>query len=367
MNKKLPATKLVIRRQNRPSEGDFLINKPASLYLRDGTVFSGYAPAWQKGPSVGEVVFNTGMTGYIESLTDPSYHNQILVFTYPMIGNYGVQPDDTESGQIQVSGVVVGEAALKGSHTDSSSSLLEWLHSQDIPLLAGVDTRALTKHLRTKGTMLGAISNTPMATKSIRLKSQPLASEQLTTYNPKRRKKIILVDCGAKGNILRSLLKLPIQVTKVPFDYDYTKQEYDGVVISNGPGDPTDYEPTIAIARKALAKNKSVFGICLGSQIMGLAAGAKTYKLHFGHRGHNQPCIDTSNQRCYITSQNHGYAIDEKSLPSGWEVSFRNLNDNSVEGIRHTKKPFFSVQFHPEASPGPTDTAWLFDKFAKSI
>ncbi len=366
MSKKFPPATVSSRRQNRPSKGDFLINMPSSLYLRDGAVFSGFAPAWQTGPSTGEVVFNTGMTGYVESLTDPSYHNQILVFTYPMIGNYGVQLRDAESAKIQVSGVIVGEAALNGNHGESSATLLEWLKSQSIPILAGIDTRALTKHLRTKGTMLGSISAKAVSPKSIRMKLNQRDLVHTTIYNRGRNKKIILVDCGAKDNILRSLLKLPMQVTRVPYDYDYTGQDYDGVVLSNGPGDPNDYQPTIAITKRALAKNKPVFGICLGSQIMGLAAGAKTYKLHFGHRGHNQPCIDTATKHCYITSQNHGYAIDEASLPKSWVVSFRNLNDNSVEGIRHTSKPFFSVQFHPEASPGPTDTAWLFESFAKT-
>jgi len=175
------------------------------------------------------------------------------------------------------------------------------------------------------------------------------------------------VDCGAKDNILRSLLKLPFKVKRVPADYDYSNEQYDGVLLSNGPGDPTDYQSTIDVARKALKRGKPVFGICLGSQIMALAAGAKTYKLRFGHRGHNQPCMDTSGKRCYITSQNHGYAIDEASLSRDWQVSFRNLNDNSVEGIKHKTKPFFSVQFHPEACPGPTDTAWLFEDFQSAI
>jgi carbamoyl-phosphate synthase small subunit len=173
---------------------------------------------------------------------------------------------------------------------------------------------------------------------------------------------VILVDCGMKTNILRSLMRFPATIKRVPHDYDYTSERFDGVVFSNGPGDPTDYQATIAIAKKALKLNKPIFGICLGSQVMALAAGAKTYKLQYGHRGHNQPCI-TGSERCYITSQNHGYAIDEKTLPRGWKVLFRNLNDSSVEGIEHATRPFFSVQFHPEASPGPTDTAWLFERF----
>lgn len=349
---------------NRSERGDFLIiNQPSKLYLQDGTSFSGLAPAWQNGEYLGEAVFNTGMTGYVESLTDPSYANQILIFTYPMIGNYGVQLHDAESSNIQVSGVVVSQLALTGSHSGSTSSLLEWLGSQNIPILTGVDTRALTKHLRSQGTMLGAISSQPVDLKGRQLVPKLITVSKPTTYNKQYKQKIILVDCGAKANILRSLMKLPAQVMVVPAGYDYTAGSYDAVVLSNGPGDPTDYQATVAIAKKALAVGKPVFGICLGNQIMALAAGAKTYKLKYGHRGHNQPCLELASGRCFITSQNHGFAIDEKTLPKAWEVSFRNLNDQSVEGIRHRTKPFFSVQFHPEASPGPTDTQWLFQKF----
>jgi carbamoyl-phosphate synthase small subunit len=363
----VPITKSLKVRGNRSERGDFLIETPAKLYLSDGKAFTGLAPDWQKGKYVGEVVFNTGMTGYVESLTDPSYTNQILVFTYPLIGNYGVQPDDAESGRIQVSGVIVSELAMRGSHSQSASSLLQWLKSQDIPIMTDVDTRALTKHLRSQGVMLGAVSSKPVNTKKLSLDLKQVSIDEPVTYNEQHKRKIILVDCGAKENILRSLLDMPVQVKRVPADYDYTKEDYDGVVLSNGPGDPTDYPATIAIAREAFKKNKPVFGICLGNQIMALAAGAKTYKLLFGHRGHNQPCMDEKSKRCYITSQNHGYSIDEKSLPKDWTVSFRNLNDKSIEGIRHKRKPFFSVQFHPEARPGPTDTAWLFEKFEGAL
>ena len=367
MNTKLPITTAIKSKHNRPTGDDFFLKKSAHLYLNDGTKFSGHVPSWQNGAYTGEVVFNTGMTGYVESLTDPSYTNQILVFTYPLIGNYGVQPNDTESGAIQVSGMIVSELAANGSHADSVSSLLEWLRSQNIPIMTVLDTRALTKYLRTRGTMVGSISLGPITTKKIKHVARRLPSIEPQTYNQKYTKKVVLVDCGAKDNILRSLLKLPVQVERVSLDYDYTTKPYDAVVLSNGPGDPTDYQKTIAIAAMALKKNKPVFGICLGSQIMALAAGAKTYKLLYGHRGHNQPCINLKDQRCYITSQNHGYAIDEKTLPKNWQVSFRNLNDQSVEGIRHKTKPFFSVQFHPEASPGPTDTAWLFNDFYKAV
>jgi len=348
---------------NRSRGNDFFLTKQGRLDLADGTSFKGVMPDWQTTAYSGEIVFNTGMTGYVESLTDPSYTGQILVFTYPLIGNYGVQTNSAESNKIQVSGVVVSDVALKWSHPQSNQSLLEWLQSQNIPILSGVDTRALTKHLRTNGTMLGAIGSKRTQPVDMKSKRSAVSITEPVTHNSKFTKKIILVDCGTKANILQSLLKFPVQIKQVPYDYDYTDEAYDGVLLSNGPGDPTDYSQTIAIASKAMKRNKSMFGICLGSQIIGLAAGAKTYKLKFGHRGHNQPCMQSSDEHCYITSQNHGYAIDEKSLPSEWKVSFKNLNDDSVEGIEHQSKPFFAVQFHPEACPGPTDTSWLFKKF----
>ncbi len=348
---------------NRSNRSGFFKIRPAALYLADGNVFTGWQPVFQEAGGSGEVVFNTGMTGYVESLTDPSYKGQILVFTYPLIGNYGVQLEDAESPRIQVSGVIVSEAVQNWNHQRGESSLLHWLKDQNIPILSGVDTRALTKHLRTRGTLAGSISQLPVRPEDIHLISQTIPSIDPIIYNPKFPKKVILVDCGAKDNILQSLLKLPVGVKKVSPDYDYTNEVYDGVLLSNGPGDPQEYKKAIAITRKALALGKPIFGICLGSQVMALAAGARTYKMPFGHRGHNQPCIEASGMKCYITSQNHGYAVDEASLSADWSVSFRNLNDNSVEGIEHESKPFFSVQFHPEACPGPTDTNWLFEKF----
>ncbi len=365
MAKKLTSTKATETHNNRSKRGDFFSTHIARLDLADGTAFMGMAPDWQTETYVGEVVFNTGMTGYVESLTDPSYAGQILVFTYPLIGNYGVNIASAESDKIQVCGAVVSEAALHWSHTGSDRSLLQWLHSQNIPILMGVDTRAVTKYLRTKGTMAGSIGTRPA--KDMALQKRFVSVEKPITYNPECTKKVILVDCGSKENILRSLRKLPLQIKRVPYDYDYSNEPYDGVLLSNGPGDPSDYQPTIEIARKALHIGKPVFGICLGSQIMGLAAGAKTYKLKYGHRGHNQPCLETKTTKGYITSQNHGYAIAEDSLPKGWFASFKNLNDASVEGIEHRTKPFFSVQFHPEACPGPTDTEWLFERFYTSL
>ena len=344
----------------------FFAQKNAHLFLSDGVKFVGQVPAWQNGSFGGDVVFNTGMTGYVESLTDPSYSNQILVFTYPMIGNYGVDLSSVESNKIQVSGVVVSSASKTYSHKNADHSFLGWLKSQNIPIIMDVDTRAVTKHLRTRGSMMGAISDAKIDTSKLKPVINTPGNFKPKLYNTNHKKTIILVDCGVKENILQSLLKLPCKIKKVPAGYDFTKETYDGVLLSNGPGDPTNYPSTIENVKKALKIGKPIFGICLGSQILGLAAGAKTYKLLFGHRGHNQPCIDDLSEKCYITSQNHSYAIDEKTLPSGWKVSFRNLNDNSVEGIAHKSKPYFSVQFHPEACPGPTDTAWMFEKFYES-
>jgi carbamoyl-phosphate synthase small subunit len=354
-------------RKDRPEGGDFFKIRPAYLHLADGTRYAGAAPGWQEENYTGEVVFNTGMTGYVESLTDPSYAGQILVFTYPLIGNYGVPDDeDWESPRIHAAGVVVSEACTEWSHSGSHQSLLRWLRAERVPIITGVDTRALTKHLRTDGTMPGVISRQAEPVAPAKLAIPRISISQPITYNDHHQPVVILVDCGTKTNILRSLMRFPAAIKRVPHDYDYTTERFDGVVFSNGPGDPTDYQATIAIAKKALEQDKPLFGICLGSQVMALAAGAKTYKLQYGHRGHNQPCI-TGSERCYITSQNHGYAIDEKTLPRGWKVLFRNLNDYSVEGIEHATRPFFSVQFHPEASPGPTDTAWLFKRFFASL
>jgi len=349
---------------HRSPRSGFFEPKGGHLYLADGTSYSGNIP---DGQSIGrgEVVFNTGMTGYIESLTDPSYTDQILVFTYPLIGNYGVDLHKAESDHIQVAGVVVSELTGHWSHTGSDRSLLEWLRSENIPVITDIDTRALTKHLRVNGTMAGAIAAKPVH--EFDLQERIVSIKKPKIYNTQHTKKVILVDCGTKENIVRSLCALPIQVKRVPYDYDYTNEEYDGVLFSNGPGNPENYQPTIEIARKAMQIGKPLFGICLGNQIMGLAAGASTYKLVFGHRGHNQPCIEVAANHAYITSQNHGYAIDEKTLPRGWVTSFRNLNDGSVEGIEHKTNPFFAVQFHPEACAGPTDTAWLFERFYKCL
>ncbi|HVQ44906.1 MAG TPA: glutamine-hydrolyzing carbamoyl-phosphate synthase small subunit [Candidatus Saccharimonadia bacterium] len=359
-------TNQVTNTSGRPDGGDFFVTKPGRLVLEGGQSFAGQVPDWHHDGLSGETVFNTGMTGYVETLTDPSYSGQILAFTYPLLGNYGVPDAGTwESQKIHLRGVVVSELTQAWSHVGSLKSLGAWLREQNIPFITGVDTRALTKYLRTRGTMTGLITTADRPRLAGRAPAK-VSIEAPRIYNPGKSKTVIAVDCGMKENIIRHLVGLGLTVKRVPHNYDYTADAYDGVFISNGPGDPTDYQEATAILRRALAGTKPVFGICLGAQLMALAAGGSTYKLRFGHRGHNQPAV-TPEGRGYITSQNHGYAVAEDSLPADWRVTFRNLNDNSVEGIAHRHKPFFAVQFHPEAAPGPTDTAWLFDEFRKML
>lgn len=340
----------------------------AQLVLKSGEVFYGEAPAHQEQISFGEVVFNTGMVGYVESLTDPSYAGQILVFTYPLIGNYGVSAAKTwESQKIHVRGAIFSELSPFYSNQTAELSLKDWLREQNIPYMTGVDTRALTKCLREKGVVPGAIAPANAKLDHFENFDQINWVEEVSIKQPLEYgsgdKLIIAVDCGMKDNILRSLCNFPVRIKRVPYEYDFTREPFDGVFLSNGPGDPEQCQKTISIIKKAMEMKKPIFGICLGTQLMALAAGAKTYKLTFGHRSHNQPCLYISTNRSYLTSQNHGYAVDEASLPSDWRVTFRNLNDQSVAGIEHRSLPFFSVQFHPEAAPGPEDTAWLFQKF----
>ncbi len=350
------------------------MDKQISLILENGMTFNGYSFGYEN-PTSGEVVFSTAMVGYPESLTDPSYAGQILTVTYPLIGNYGV-PEDImtnnlsafyESEKIQVKGLIISEYSHRYSHWNAAKSLGEWLKEHQIPAIYGIDTRELTKITREKGSMKGKI-----------VFDNP---DEIDFYDPSKenlvakvsckepilygngRKTVILVDCGVKHNILRCLLKKDVQVLRVPWDYDFNQLEYDGLFISNGPGDPEHCRITIENIRKAMELNKPICGICMGNQLLAKAGGASTYKLKYGHRSHNQPVRMAGTNKCFITSQNHGYAVDTATLSEDWEVLFTNMNDDTNEGIRHKTKPFFSAQFHPEAASGPTDTEFLFDMF----
>ncbi|MDO4462409.1 MAG: glutamine-hydrolyzing carbamoyl-phosphate synthase small subunit [Bacteroidia bacterium] len=352
--------------------------KSIKLVLADGMVFEGKSFGYEKSVA-GEVVFNTAMTGYPESLTDPSYAGQILVSTYPLIGNYGVPKDDKdenglpkfyESDRVHITALVISDYSWEYSHWNAKESLSEWLKEYQVPGIYGIDTRALTKHIRETGAILGKIIVDDQDVEfhdpnKDNLVAQVSIKEPKTYGNGKH--KIVMVDTGAKYNILRCLLKRDTTVIRVPWDYDFTQIDYDGLMLSNGPGDPQMCQATIENIKKAIQIGKPIFGICLGNQLLGLAAGATTYKLPYGHRAHNHPVIRCGSTQCYITSQNHGFAIDNDTIPEGWEPSFVNINDGSNEGIRHKTLPFFSSQFHPEASSGPTDTEKFFDEFIENI
>lgn len=326
----------------------------------------------------GEVVFNTSMTGYPESLTDPSYKGQILILTYPLIGNYGVpsyEYDDLilknfESEKIQVSGLVISDYSIDSSHWKSHKSLSNWLYENKIPAIYGVDTRMLTKVIREKGVMNGKIIYNNEEPEDQYFEGKNLVAQVSTKEKivyGSGNNKILLVDCGVKNNIIRRLLVRDTTVIRVPWDYDYSNDEYDGLFISNGPGNPKDCGPAIQNLTKAINGYKPIFGICLGNQLLCLASGGDTYKLKYGHRSHNQPVIQNGTNRCFITSQNHGYSVSAESVKSHWNPYFTNLNDNSNEGLIHKSKMIFSTQFHPEASSGPTDTDFLFDKFIENV
>jgi carbamoyl-phosphate synthase small subunit len=337
---------------------------PGSLVLEDGAAFAGRLLGFPKSVS-GEVVFNTGMVGYTEALTDPSYGGQILVMTYPLVGNYGVPPD-FESQKIQATALVVCELSEHYSHAGAQKSLAQWLYDEGIPCLSGVDTRALTKRLRAKGCMLGKLlaGNEDIALDDPNQRNLVAAASTKDVIRYEGGKKTVaVVDCGAKGSIIEELRARDASVIQVPWDYDFLQEDFDAVLVSNGPGDPSVNLPTIRNLERAMRLGRPIMGICLGHQLLALAAGARTYKLKFGHRGHNQPCVEAGTGRCYITSQNHGYAVDSATLPEGWEGWFTNANDGSNEGMRHRSKPFLSVQFHPEAAPGPVDSRQLFDQF----
>ncbi len=350
----------------------------AQLIFEDGSSFPGRIFGAEKAVS-GEVVFNTGMVGYPESLTDPSYRGQILVFTYPLIGNYGVPgqeldslglPANFESEAVHVQGAVVSHLCSDTSHWTARGSLDAWLRASGIPGIEGVDTRAIAKRLRENGSMLGKIVSNDS---DIPFKDHNLGNlvAQVSTTEPveygKDGPRVVLVDTGVKATIIKSLVAQGARVLRVPWDYDFFSEDFDGLFLANGPGDPKMVNKTIANVRRAIEDRIPTFGICLGNQILALAAGANTYKLKFGHHSQNQPCAEVGTRRCYITSQNHGFAVDGATLPEGWREWFTNANDGSNEGIRHEYKPMRSVQFHPEATPGPTDCVGLFERFLEML
>ncbi|NVK93114.1 glutamine-hydrolyzing carbamoyl-phosphate synthase small subunit [Bacteroides sp. L10-4] len=381
--------------------------KGVRLLLDDGTVFCGKSFGFEK-PVAGEVVFNTAMMGYPESLTDPSYAGQLMTLTYPLAGNYGVppftlEPDGLatfmESEHIHAEAIIVSDYSENYSHWNAVESLGDWLKREQIPGIMGIDTRELTKVLREHGVMMGRIvfddevDNKQLpkddygeinyvdkvsckdiivygGTESRRFDTGTPTAQlncQLSTAGSQR-KRVVLVDCGVKHNIIRCLLRRGVEVVRVPWNYDYNGLEFDGLFISNGPGDPDTCDAAVRNIRKAMQNEKlPIFGICMGNQLLSKAGGAKIYKLKYGHRSHNQPVRMVGTERCFITSQNHGYAVDNNTLSEDWEPLFINMNDGSNEGIRHKRNPWFSAQFHPEAASGPTDTEFLFDEFVKLL
>ena len=343
-------------------------NKISKLILKDGTEFEGKSFGAMKSVA-GEVVFATGMVGYPEALTDPSFRGQILVMTYPLVGNYGVPKKYfLESSKIQVSGLIVCDYIDTPSHHSSQMTLGEWLKKENVPALVIKDTRMLTEKLREQGVMLGVIKASKQNVKFEDPNERNLVAEVSTTKivsSGKGKDTIVLLDCGAKYNIRRRLEARNLKVVVVPWDTDVTLLPFSfkAVVISNGPGDPEKVEATIANVKKILKKKIPTLGICLGNQILALAAGGNTYKLKFGHRSQNQPVVLAGTNKCYLTTQNHGFAV--KRPPKGFKEWFYNANDNTNEGLIHQSLPFMSVQFHPESSPGPLDTDWVFDYFLK--
>lgn len=373
--------------------------KKTTLTLKGGQKFEGQGFGYD-GPAAGEVVFSTGMVGYPQSLTDPSYKGQILVMTYPLIGNYGV-PEEIfwESDRIQVSGLIVSAYNDTPSHASSIETLSDWLIREKVPALVYKDTRFLTKLLRDKGSQLGKITssqNIDFYDPNKENLVEKVATKKITFHksfspNPKN-KTVLYLDCGGKRNMILCLLQRGVNVIVVPWDFDpFTSQNeerlhsvilskakdlkmmpqvredklFDGIVVSNGPGDPKYADKTVEIIKKALAEKIPLLGICLGHQLLTLAARGDTEKLKYGHRSQNQPCLLEGTSKCFITTQNHGFAV--KRIPDRFKIWFTNANDQTNEGIIHESLPFMSVQFHPEATPGPEDTTWIFDYYIEKI
>ena len=378
------------------------MKKKATLILSDGTEFHGYAFGAER-PVAGEVVFNTAMTGYPESLTDPSYAGQLMVLTYPLVGNYGVPPFSfekdglptyMESTKIHAEAIIVSDYSEEYSHWNAVESLGDWLKREGVPGITGIDTRALTKKIREHGVMMGKLTiDGAMDNEQLTIDNygevnyvDRVSCKEIIIYDGTESrsfdvntpideincqlsiincqlKKVVLLDCGVKANIIRCLLRRGVAVIRVPWNYDFNGLDYDGLFLSNGPGDPDTCEAAVQHIRKALEGDRPICGICMGNQLLAKAGGASIYKLKYGHRSHNQPVCMVGTEKCFITSQNHGYAVDGDTLGADWEPLFVNMNDGTNEGIRHKTKPFFSSQFHPEACSGPTDTEFIFDRF----
>jgi carbamoyl-phosphate synthase small subunit len=365
-------------------------NLPLKLLLADGEIFEGHSIGHSRfSPTVGEVVFNTGMVGYTEAMTDPSYAGQILCFTYPLIGNYGV-PDyiedeygiirNFESEKIRVTGIIAEEVSEEPSHFESKKSLAQWLDQEGVPGIQGLDTRELTIHLRSKGVMMGAIAESIEKARNLLEKAPDYSTlnfyDAVSTKVAKRfgrnvRGRVALVDCGLKLNIVRSLVQRGFEVVCLPYNTTFEEvmsEKVQGIVLSNGPGDPKLCKPAIDLSALAVENSVPLLGICLGTQILALSQGAETFKLKYGHRGQNKPCIDLKRNRCMVTSQNHGYSVLPDSLKgTKLEPWFINADDRTLEGLIHTSKPCIAVQFHPEGSPGPLDPSYVFDIFAEKM
>lgn len=359
------------------------MNRKVTLRLEDGTEFHGTSFGYEK-PVAGEVVFNTAMMGYPESLTDPSYAGQLMTLTFPLVGNYGVPPFTfeenglptfMESEKIHVRAIIVSDYSREFSHWNGVETLADWLKREQVPGITGIDTRQLTKVLREHGVMMGKIlfddmpNEVPEADYAGVNFVDQVSCREVIKYNEGAGKKVVLVDCGVKANILRCLIRRGVEVIRVPWNYDFNELEFDGLFLANGPGDPETCEVTVQNIRRFLANPvvRPCMGICMGNQLLSKAAGARIYKLKYGHRSHNQPVRKVGTETCFITSQNHGYAVDSSSLPADWEPMFVNMNDGSNEGVRHKKNPWFSAQFHPEAYSGPVDTEFMFDDFVKLL
>lgn len=368
--------------------------KDVTLVLQDGTTFQGKSFGYDK-PVVGEVVFNTAMMGYPESLTDPSYAGQMMVLTYPLVGNYGVPPhtvkgerlevsdgqlfDFFESDKIYAKALIVSDYSEQFSHWNGVESLGDWLKREQVPGVTGIDTRALTKVLREQGVMMGRLEFEGVPSVAVSQQQTELdygainwvervSCKDIVRYNEGAGRKVVLVDCGVKQNIIRCLINRGVEVIRVPWNYDYTGMQFDGLFLANGPGDPDRCVEAVDILKKQMSMSrKPICGICMGNQLLGKAAGATIYKLKYGHRSHNQPVREVGTNRCYVTSQNHGYAVDAATLGADWRELFVNMNDGSNEGIRHQTNPWFSSQFHPEACSGPVDTEFMFDRFIEAL